>query len=103
MLKVINSQADMEQKQVARGELMSNLIDRQNRSLVISQYKTRCARVSHRIYHQIKLDLPTQYQNAINVLKMLGEIKILSYFILSKFSKMNADATWWCFDPRVIG
>lgn len=103
MLKVINSQADTEQKQVARGELMSNLIDRHGTGrLLFRNTRQGVQGFPHRIYHQIKLDLPTQYQNAINVLKMLGEIKDPQLFYPEQiFQKMNADATWWRFDPRV--
>ncbi|STO54852.1 ATP-dependent helicase HepA [Canicola haemoglobinophilus] len=103
MLKVLNSQADAEQKALARDELISNLIDRHGTSrLLFRNTRQGVKGFPHRTYHQIKLDLPTQYQNAIKVLGLLGEIKEQDLFYPEQiFQKMNADATWWYFDPRV--
>lgn len=103
ILKVLDSNADNEQKALARQELISSLIDRHGTSRVLFRNTRQGVRgFPHRIYNQITLELPKQYHNAVNVLAMLGEKADKDTFYPEQiFQKLNPDARWWEFDPRV--
>ncbi|MDO5055194.1 MAG: RNA polymerase-associated protein RapA [Pasteurella oralis] len=103
MLKVIDSQANSEQKTLARQELINNLIDRHGTSRVLFRNTRQAVKgFPHRTYNQITLGLPKQYSNATNVLTMLGEIAEKDVFYPEQmFQKLNPEARWWEFDPRV--
>ncbi|UDW83220.1 RNA polymerase-associated protein RapA [Pasteurella canis] len=103
MLKVIDSQANPEHKALARQELIHNLIDRHGTSRVLFRNTRQGVKgFPHRTYNQITLALPKQYSNAANVLTMLGEIAEKDAFYPEQmFQKLNPEARWWDFDPRV--
>ncbi|WP_101776208.1 RNA polymerase-associated protein RapA [Pasteurella oralis] len=103
MFKVIDSQANSEQKTLARQELINNLIDRHGTSRVLFRNTRQAVKgFPHRTYNQITLGLPKQYSNATNVLTMLGEIAEKDVFYPEQmFQKLNPEARWWEFDPRV--
>ncbi|UAY77170.1 RNA polymerase-associated protein RapA [Pasteurella canis] len=103
MLKVIDSQANPEHKTLARQELIHNLIDRHGTSRVLFRNTRQGVKgFPHRTYNQITLALPKQYSNAANVLTMLGEIAEKDAFYPEQmFQKLNPEARWWDFDPRV--
>lgn len=103
MLKVIDSQAHDEQKALARQELIGNLIDRHGTSRVLFRNTRQGVKgFPHRTYNQITLELPKQYNNAANVLAMLGEkSENDSFYPEQMFQKLNPDARWWEFDPRL--
>ncbi len=103
LFKIINSQVTEEQRQLAAQELIHNLIDRHGTSrLLFRNTRQGVKGFPHRFYHQIVLDLPKQYTNAIKVMKMLGEELGNGLFYPEQlFQKMNPEAKWWEFDPRV--
>lgn len=103
MLKVLNSEAEEESKQETRQELIKNLIDRHGTSRVLFRNTRQGVKgFPHRIYHQINLNLPSQYENTIKVMNLLGESHNVDLFYPENmFQKMNPDARWWEFDPRV--
>lgn len=103
LLKVLDSNGNEEQKDLARQELMSNLIDRHGTSrLLFRNTRQGIKGFPHRTYHQISLELPKQYENALNVLEKLGEYGEKDWLYPEYlFQKLNTDARWWEFDPRL--
>ena len=102
LLKALDSQNAME-KEIVRQELISNLIDRHGTSRVLFRNTRQGVKgFPHRVYHQVNLDMPSQYTNAIKVLNLLGERKDQDLFYPEQiFQKLNPDAKWWEFDPRI--
>ena len=102
LLKVLDS-ANEDEKTAVRQELIANLIDRHGTSrLLFRNTRQGVKGFPHRVYHQVNVALPKQYQNAINVLTMLGELKTQDLFYPEQiFQQLNPEAKWWEFDPRV--
>ncbi|WP_040977310.1 RNA polymerase-associated protein RapA [Necropsobacter massiliensis] len=103
LLKIINSQATTMQRDAARQELIASLIDRHGTGrLLFRNTRQGVKGFPSRIYHQIKLNMPAQYQNAIKVLARFGDTEPADLFYPEQmFSKMNPQAAWWDFDPRL--
>ncbi|MCK3657939.1 RNA polymerase-binding ATPase [Pasteurellaceae bacterium Pebbles2] len=101
LLKTLDSKNE-EEKTAVRQELISNLIDRHGTSrLLFRNTRQGVKGFPHRIYHQVQLDLPTQYQNTLKVMSLLGEQTSDSLLYPEQlFQKMNDNAKWWEFDPR---
>lgn len=103
MLRIINSDADIEQKQAVRQELISELIDRHGTSRVLFRNTRQAVKgFPHREYHQINLAMPKQYANALKVMAMMGGKKREDLLYPERlFQRMNPNATWYDFDPRI--
>ncbi|MDH3000868.1 RNA polymerase-binding ATPase [Chelonobacter oris] len=105
LFKIINSpKSSNEQQQAARQELIANLIDRHGTSRVLFRNTRQGVKgFPNRTLHQIKLELPKQYQNAMKVWKMLGEelAEDVVFYPEMLFQKLNPAAAWWEFDPRI--
>lgn len=103
MFRIINSQADDEHKQAARQELISNLIDRHGTSRVLFRNTRQAIKgFPHREYHQINLAMPKQYANALKVMGMMGGKKLDDLLYPERlFQRMNPNAAWYDFDPRI--
>ncbi|HDL6961900.1 TPA: RNA polymerase-associated protein RapA [Yersinia enterocolitica] len=107
LLKAANSQT--EDSEAARQELVTMLMDRHGTSRILFRNTRNGVKgFPHRVLHQIKLPLPTQYQTAIKVSGIMGAKKSLEARakdmlypeqIYQEFEGENA--TWWNFDPRV--
>ncbi len=99
----IHSQNNPQQCFIARQELINQLIDRHGTSRVLFRNTRQSIKgFPHRQYHQVALEMPAQYSNAIKVLKMLGEKMDDGLFYPEQlFQKMNSEAKWWEFDPRL--
>ncbi|CNH83087.1 RNA polymerase-associated protein RapA [Yersinia pekkanenii] len=107
LLKAANSQS--EDSEAARHELVTMLMDRHGTSRILFRNTRNGVKgFPHRVLHQIKLPLPTQYQTAIKVSGIMGAKKTLEARakdmlypeqIYQEFEGENA--TWWNFDPRV--
>ncbi|CFQ48930.1 ATP-dependent helicase HepA [Yersinia frederiksenii] len=107
LLKAANSQSD--DSEAARQELVTMLMDRHGTSRILFRNTRNGVKgFPHRVLHQIKLPLPTQYQTAIKVSGIMGAKKTLEARakdmlypeqIYQEFEGENA--TWWNFDPRV--
>ncbi|MGR3806404.1 RNA polymerase-associated protein RapA [Pasteurella testudinis] len=105
LFKIINSQrSSAEQQTAARQELIDNLIDRHGTSRVLFRNTRQAVKgFPNRTLHQIKLELPKQYQNALKVWHMLGEevADDVLFYPEMLFQKLNPSAAWWDFDPRI--
>lgn len=104
LLKIINAtNLAPEDRLSARQELISNLIDRHGTSRVLFRNTRQGVKgFPQRQLQQIKLTLPKQYQNALKVLNLLGEkVENGTLYPEQIFQKLNPDATWWEFDPRI--
>ncbi|MGV6987701.1 RNA polymerase-associated protein RapA [Testudinibacter sp. P80/BLE/0925] len=105
LFKIINGkQSSCEQQTAARQELISNLIDRHGTSRVLFRNTRQVVKgFPNRTLHQIKLELPKQYQNALKVWNMLGEEVAADVLFYPEmlFQKLNPSAAWWDFDPRI--
>lgn len=107
LLKAANSQS--EDSEAARQELVTMLMDRHGTSRILFRNTRNGVKgFPHRVLHQIKLPLPTQYQTAIKVSGIMSAKKTLEARakdmlypeqIYQEFEGENA--TWWNFDPRV--
>ncbi|ANI30901.1 ATP-dependent helicase [Yersinia entomophaga] len=107
LLKAANS--DGEDSEAARRQLVDMLMDRHGTSRVLFRNTRNGVKgFPHRVLHEIKLPLPTQYQTAIKVSGIMGAKKSLEARakdmlypeqIYQEFEGENA--TWWNFDPRV--
>lgn len=102
LLKALQTTNEIE-KRKARQELISNLIDRHGTSRVLFRNTRQGVKgFPHRVYHEIRLEMPSQYVNALKVLNLLGESKAQDLFYPEQiFQKLNPDAKWWEFDPRL--
>ncbi|MCT8565669.1 RNA polymerase-associated protein RapA [Glaesserella parasuis] len=103
MFRIINSDASEEQRREVRQELISELIDRHGTSRV--QFRNTRQGVKgfpHRIYNEIVLEMPTQYANALKVMGMMGGNKLEDLLYPERlFQRMNPNAKWHEFDPRI--
>ncbi|PJG84541.1 RNA polymerase-associated protein RapA [Conservatibacter flavescens] len=101
LFKAIASQT--EESDHARQELITQLIDRHGTSRVLFRNTRQSVKgFPHRIYHQITLEQPKQYANAMNVVSSLGELDLKTRFNPEQiFQQIHADVRWWEFDPRV--
>lgn len=104
MLRIINTDTfSHEQRREVRQELITELIDRHGTSRVLFRNTRQGVKgFPHRIFNQITLSMPKQYINALNVLGMIGERKIDDLLYPEQFfQRMNPDAKWFEFDPRI--
>ncbi|EXI62961.1 ATP-dependent helicase [Mannheimia granulomatis] len=104
MFRAINSKkSDENDRLQARQELINELIDRHGTSRVLFRNTRQGVKgFPHREYHQISLEMPKQYANALKVMAMMGTInqKDLLY-PECLFQRMNPNAKWVEFDPRI--
>lgn len=104
MFKVINSEKSKENDRLlVRQELIRELIDRHGTSRVLFRNTRQGVKgFPHRIYHQITLDMPSQYTNALKVMERLGGItKADQLYPERLFQRMNPAVKWADFDPRI--
>ncbi|KLV11189.1 RNA polymerase-associated protein RapA [Photobacterium ganghwense] len=110
MLRILEAgDIDAEQQNVARRELIDNLMDRHGTGRVLFR-NTRAAikGFPQRHLNMYPLALPTQYQTAMRVASMMGgamtdEQKVAKLLYPEDiYQEFEGDsATWWQFDPRV--
>ncbi|PJG83548.1 RNA polymerase-associated protein RapA [Caviibacterium pharyngocola] len=102
-LKVIQSQADDALRRQARQSLIGDLIDRHGTGRLLFRNTRQSVKgFPQRVYHQINLPLPAQYANALNVLARFGELETAEQFYPEQlFQRLNPQANWWDFDPRI--
>ena len=108
-LKVINAaDVDETERLLARQTLINNLMDRHGTGRVLFRNTRQGVKgFPQRSLNQITLPLPSQYQTAIRVARLMGASKVddraqqMLYpeQIYQAFEGENA--TWWNFDPRV--
>lgn len=103
MFRIINSEASEEQRREVRQELISELIDRHGTSRVLFRNTRQGVKgFPHRIYNEIVLEMPTQYANALKVMGMIGGNKMEDLLYPERlFQRMNPNAKWHEFDPRI--
>lgn len=103
MFRVLNSNASGEQKQEICEELINALIDRHGTSRVLFRNTRQAIKgFPHREYHQISLPMPSQYANALKVMGLMGGNKLDDLLYPERlFQRMNPNATWYDFDPRI--
>ncbi|MCT8533311.1 RNA polymerase-associated protein RapA [Glaesserella parasuis] len=103
MFRVINSDASEEQRREVRQELISELIDRHGTSRVLFRNTRQGVKgFPHRIYNEIVLEMPTQYANALKVMGMMWGNKMEDLLYPERlFQRMNPNAKWHEFDPRI--
>ncbi|KDB49745.1 RNA polymerase-associated protein RapA [Glaesserella parasuis] len=103
MFRIINSDASEEQRREVRQELISELIDRHGTSRVLFRNTRQGVKgFPHRIYNEIVLEMPTQYANALKVMGMMGGNKMEDLLYPERlFQRMNPNAKWHEFDPRI--
>lgn len=103
MFRIINSDASEEQRREVRQELISELIDRHGTSRVLFRNTRQGVKgFPHRIYNEIVLEMPTQYANALKVMGMMGGNKMEDLLYPERlFQRMNPNAKWYEFDPRI--
>lgn len=104
MFRAINSEKSNENDRLqARQELISELIDRHGTSRVLFRNTRQGVKgFPHREYHQISLEMPKQYQNALAVMEKIGSISQNDLLYPERlFQRMNPNAKWADFDPRI--
>ncbi|MCT8687470.1 RNA polymerase-associated protein RapA [Glaesserella parasuis] len=103
MFRIINSDASEEQRREVRQELISELIDRHGTSRVLfCNTRQGVKGFPHRIYNEIVLEMPTQYANALKVMGMMWGNKMEDLLYPERlFQRMNPNAKWHEFDPRI--
>ncbi len=104
MFKIINSEKSSESDRLqVRQELIQELIDRHGTSRVLFRNTRQGVKgFPHREYHQVKLAMPAQYKNALEVMKMMGGIKQSDLLYPEQlFQRLNPTARWVEFDPRI--
>ncbi|MDD2165530.1 RNA polymerase-associated protein RapA [Glaesserella parasuis] len=103
MFRIINSDASEEQRREVRQELISELIDRHGTSRVLFRNTRQGVKgFPHRIYNEIVLEMPTQHANALKVMGMMGGNKMEDLLYPERlFQRMNPNAKWHEFDPRI--
>lgn len=103
MFRIINSDASEKQRREVRQELISELIDRHGTSRVLFRNTRQGVKgFPHRIYNEIVLEMPTQYANALKVMCMMGGNKMEDLLYPERlFQRMNPNAKWHEFDPRI--
>ncbi|VEJ09093.1 RNA polymerase-associated protein RapA [Actinobacillus delphinicola] len=100
----LNDDEKSEEEKIAiRQNIMMKLIDRHGTSRVLFRNTRQGVQgFPKRIFEEVRLPLPSQYQNTIKVMNLLGETKNINLNHPEQmFLKMNPDARWWDFDPRV--
>ncbi|MGX3066984.1 RNA polymerase-associated protein RapA [Ursidibacter arcticus] len=104
MLRVINApECSAEQRLDVRQELISELIDRHGTSRVLFRNTRQGVKgFPHRLFNQITLEMPKQYANALKVMGMMGGNKKEDLLYPERlFQRMNPNAKWFEFDPRI--
>ncbi|MDO4698852.1 MAG: RNA polymerase-associated protein RapA [Pasteurellaceae bacterium] len=104
MFRIINSaDCSAEQRLEVRQELIGELIDRHGTSRVLFRNTRQGVKgFPHRIFHQISLEMPKQYANALKVMGMMGGNKKDDLLYPERlFQRMNPNAKWFEFDPRI--
>ncbi|MDE3937477.1 RNA polymerase-associated protein RapA [Glaesserella parasuis] len=103
MFRIINSDASEEQRREVRQELISELIDRHGTSRGLFRNTRQGVKgFPHRIYNEIVLEMPTQYANALKVMGMMWGNKMEDLLYPERlFQRMNPNAKWHEFDPRI--
>lgn len=103
MFRIINSDTSEEQRREVRQELISELIDRHGTSRVLFRNTRQGVKgFPHRIYNEIVLEMPTQYANALKVMGMMWGNKLEDLLYPERlFQRMNPNAKWHEFDPRI--
>lgn len=104
MLRIINaSEISQQQRLEVRQELIKELIDRHGTSRVLFRNTRQGVKgFPHRVYHQINLEMPKQYANALKVMGMMGELNQQDLLYPERlFQRMNPNAQWFEFDPRI--
>ncbi|OBX01412.1 ATP-dependent helicase [Gallibacterium genomosp. 1] len=104
LLRIINGgNSSNEQIQEAKQELVTNLVDRHGTSrLLFRNTRQGVKGFPKRILHQVKLELPKQYANAIKVMNLLNKtVQQNSLYPEVLFHQLNPEAAWWDFDPRI--
>ncbi|WGE32370.1 RNA polymerase-associated protein RapA [Actinobacillus genomosp. 2] len=104
MFKVINSEKSKENDRLqVRQELIHELIDRHGTSRVLFRNTRQGVKgFPHRMYHQITLEMPSQYTNALKVMGMMGGVtKDDQLYPERLFQRMNPAVKWADFDPRI--
>ncbi len=91
------------EKIVIRQDIMMKLIDRHGTSRVLFRNTRQGVQgFPKRIFKEVRMPLPSQYQNMVNVMGLLNEAKNIDLNHPEQmFLKMNPKARWWDFDPRV--
>ncbi|MCR9300220.1 RNA polymerase-associated protein RapA [Vibrio fluvialis] len=109
LFRVLESQADEEEKASARQELIDNLMDRHGTGRVLFR-NTRAAIKGFpvRNVHLMEMEIPQQYTTSMRVAGMIGgklspEARAMKMLypeeIFQEFE--GDDASWWQFDSRV--
>lgn len=104
LLKIINdTHIDESQRLETRQELIHQLIDRHGTSRVLFRNTRQGVKgFPQRVFHQITLAMPKQYANAQKVMALMGGISQENLLYPEQlFQKMNPNAKWWEFDPRI--
>ena len=104
MLRIINAaDCSPEQRFEVRQELISELIDRHGTSRVLFRNTRQGVKgFPHRIFNQITLEMPKQYANALKVMGMMGGNQKADLLYPERlFQRMNPNAAWYDFDPRI--
>lgn len=104
MFRIINAKDySEEQKADVRQELIKELIDRHGTSRVLFRNTRQGVKgFPHRIFNQITLEMPKQYSNALKVMAMMGGNKKEDLLYPERlFQRMNPNAKWFEFDPRI--
>ncbi|AKO45826.1 RNA polymerase-associated protein RapA [[Haemophilus] ducreyi] len=108
MFKIINSEKSAESDRLqVRQELINALIDRHGTSRVLFRNTRQGVKgFPHRVYHQITLEMPDQYANALNVRAMMGSMEPQDHFYPERlYQRLNLQAPmgnrWEDFDPRI--
>ncbi|MDH2997967.1 RNA polymerase-binding ATPase [Pasteurellaceae bacterium LFhippo2] len=105
MLRIINAtDVSEEQRLEVRQELISELIDRHGTSRVLFRNTRQGVKgFPHRVFNQITLEMPNQYTNALKVMGLMGGGNKKEDLLYPErmFQRMNPNATWYDFDPRI--
>lgn len=108
MFKIINDKkVDENDRLQVRQELIKELIDRHGTSRVLFRNTRQGVKgFPHREFHQITLEMPKQYANALKVMGMMGKVEQTDLLYPERlFQRMNPDAPvgnrWADFDPRI--
>jgi ATP-dependent helicase HepA len=109
LFRVLESDADEEEKVSSRQELIDNLMDRHGTGRVLFR-NTRSAikGFPQRNVHLLPMETPAQYLNSIKVSRMFGDERSLELqakkmlYPEDIFQEFEGDkSSWWQFDPRV--
>lgn len=109
LYRILNSDADEDEKAAARQELIDNLMDRHGTGRVLFR-NTRAAiqGFPKRHVNLLPMDIPSQYATSMRVANMIGgkmsvEARAVKNLYPEEiFQEFEGDeASWWQFDPRV--